>query len=104
MHITIMKAKAITIGTHAPSKNLIREAEKYKASIVPKNITKQSARRTLLRQHKTITNDIKQVVTSMTVMTAKTDTKQKMGMWIRNEYHLALNMKIGLPRRREQIQ
>lgn len=76
MHITIMKTKEMATGTHAPSKNLIKEAEKYKASIVPKKITKQTARRTFWCQHKTITNDIKQVVTSITVITAKPDAKK----------------------------
>ncbi|MCD9642603.1 hypothetical protein HAX54_029486, partial [Datura stramonium] len=68
----------MAIGTHAPSNNLIKEAEKYKASIDPKKIGKQIARKTLWCQHKTITNDIKQVVTSMTVMIAKPDTKRRL--------------------------
>lgn len=58
-------------GTQAPSRNLIKEAEKYRASIAPKKTTKQIAQKTLRFQHKTITRDIKQVVTSMTVITAK---------------------------------
>lgn len=58
------------MGTHAPSRNLMRDAEKYSASMEPKTNIKQMARTILLCQHKTITRDIKQVVTSMTVMTA----------------------------------
>jgi hypothetical protein len=45
-------------------------AEKYSASMVPKNTMKAIARNMLLCQHKTITRDIRHVVTSMTVITA----------------------------------
>jgi len=45
-------------------------AEKYSASMVPKNTMKPIARNMLLCQHKTITRDIRHVVTSMTVITA----------------------------------
>lgn len=47
------------------------EAEKQRDSIVPKKKMKASAQSELLRQHKTITSDIRQVVTSITVITAK---------------------------------
>jgi len=70
MHIINIKMKASTIGTQAPSLNLISAAEKYSASIVPKNTIKPIARNMLLCQHKTITRDIRHVVTSMTVITA----------------------------------
>jgi len=70
MHIIKMKIKARTIGTQAPSLNLMSAAEKYSASMVPKNTMKAIARNMLLCQHKTITRDIRHVVTSMTVITA----------------------------------
>ncbi|MFS7958743.1 hypothetical protein Hanom_Chr08g00682301 [Helianthus anomalus] len=68
-----MKINESAIGTHAPSRNFIREAEKYKASIVPKSTTKPIARKTLWCQHRTITRDVKHVVTNITVITAKPD-------------------------------
>jgi hypothetical protein len=45
-------------------------AKKYSASMVPKNRMKPIARNMLLCQHKTITRDIRHVVTSMTVIIA----------------------------------
>jgi len=69
MIIRNMRERAM--GTQAPSRNLIRDAEKYSASMDPKKNMKQMARKILLCQHNTITRDIRQVVTSITVMTAK---------------------------------
>ena len=66
-----MRTKERAIGTHAPSRNLIREAEKKSTSMVPKNTTKHIARKMFLCQQRTITRDIKQVVTSITIITAK---------------------------------
>jgi hypothetical protein len=65
-----MKMKERTIGTQAPSLNLMSAAEKYSASMVPKNTMKPIARNMLLFQHEIITRDIRHVVTSMTVITA----------------------------------
>lgn len=50
---------------------MIREAEKKSNSMVPKNKMKHRAKKMFLCQHRTITRDIKQVVTNMTIMTAK---------------------------------
>jgi hypothetical protein len=50
--------------------NLMSAAKKYSASMVPKNRMKPIARNMLLCQHKTITGDIRHVVTSMTVIIA----------------------------------
>jgi len=69
--MTIRNMSERAMGTQAPSRNLIRDAEKYSASMDPKKNMKQMARKILLRQHTTITRDIRQVVTSMTVITAK---------------------------------
>lgn len=77
-----------TTGTHAPSRNLIREAEKYKASIAPKNKTKQIARRTLRCQHRTITRDIKQVVTSITVITARPEWIKTMNSMVNCKFQM----------------
>lgn len=44
----------------------------------PKKNIKQMARKTLLCQHRIITRDIRQVVTSITVITAKPVHKKKM--------------------------
>lgn len=56
-----------------PSTNLMREAEMQRASIDPKKSRKHTASRTLFSQHLMITNDVRQVVTSITEMTAKLD-------------------------------
>ena len=69
--MTTKNMKERATGTQAPSRNLMREAEKYRASKAPKNTTNPIAKKTLRFQHKTITRDIKQVVTSITVITAK---------------------------------
>lgn len=75
------------IGTHAPSRNLIREAEKYRASMEPKKKMKQMARKIFLCQHKIMTRDIRQVVTSMTVITARpVQSKLKMSRKLRTRY------------------
>ncbi|MFS8032094.1 hypothetical protein Hanom_Chr17g01553571 [Helianthus anomalus] len=66
-----------TTGTHAPSRNLIKDAEKYIISIEPKKNINPRAKKTLFRQHRTITSDIRQVVTNITVITAKPVHKPK---------------------------
>ena len=73
----VRNTSANAIGTHAPCRNLIREAEKKRASMEPNMKTNPSARRTFWCQHSTITIDIKQVVTSITVITAKPVVKSK---------------------------
>jgi len=73
----VRNTRANAIGTHAPCRNLIREAEKKRASMVPNMKTNPSARRTFWCQHSTITSDIKQVVTSITVITAKPVVQSK---------------------------
>lgn len=70
MNMIAINTKESALGTQAPSKNLIRVAEKKSASMEPKKTTKHTARIMLLFQQRTITRDIKQVVTSITVMTA----------------------------------
>jgi len=66
-----MNAKEMVMGTHAPLRNFTIDAEKYKDSISPKKTKKQNATEMLFFQHNTITKDIKHVVTSITVITAK---------------------------------
>ena len=67
----IMNMRTRSIGTQAPSRNLMREAEKLRASMDPKKSRKNIASIILLCQHIMITNDVKQVVTSKTVMTTE---------------------------------
>jgi len=69
--MTERNTNAKATGTHAPSKNLITEAEKKRASMEPKKRTNPIASRTFLCQQITITSDIKQEVTSITETTAK---------------------------------
>jgi len=57
----------------------------------PKNTMKQIASKMFLCQHKTITRDIKQVVTSMTVMTAK-PVKAKKTKYLKTQFN---NVKIS---------
>jgi len=80
-----MKMKERITGTQAPSRNFITEAEKYSASMDPKKNMKATARKTLLPQQSMMTRDIRQVVTSITVITAKpAPTKDPKQQYINN--------------------
>ena len=67
----VMNMITRSIGTQVPSKNLMREDEKLRASKDPKKSRKNIASIILLCQHIMITNDVRHVVTKKTVMTAK---------------------------------
>lgn len=65
------------MGSQAPSRNFMSEEEKNKASIDPKTTKNASARRGELCQHKIMTKDVRQVVTNITVITAKPAQERK---------------------------
>ena len=59
------------MGSQAPSRNLIRDAEKKSSSMEPKPRRKQSANKGGLCQQRIITREVRDVVTSITVITAR---------------------------------
>jgi hypothetical protein len=74
--MTVMRNRARRMGSQAPSRNLVSEAEKYSNSIEPKKSRKQRARIGGLCQQRMITKEVRHVVTSITVITANPATKK----------------------------
>lgn len=88
MNMTARKMKERAMGTHAPSRNFIRAAEKYSASIEPKKRMKATARRALLFQHNTIMSGIRHDVTNITVITARPVQEKQDIIYRMNNHHL----------------
>ena len=66
----VVRMNARRMGNQAPSRNLMSDAEKYSNSIDPKKSRKQRATNGRLFQQRIITKKVRQVVTSITVITA----------------------------------
>lgn len=93
MNMTIMRKRASRIGSQAPSRNLISAAEKYRLSMEPKKRRNARANNGDLCQQRIITRDVRQVVTSITVMTASPVLQEQRKDTITEIYHNDNKMK-----------
>lgn len=75
--MTVTRKSERRIGSHAPSRNLMRDAEKYSNSMDPKKTRKERATNGGFLQQSMMTKDVRQVVTNITAITANPAMEKK---------------------------